>query len=866
MTTEDTSAKPIEVLDLSDPSDLPVKPINNVESGIQPLASFVGELDNVQEPVKTDSLAGMQKTAEPQTEQHVMGNIVNGKVDAEEKIGVNGDAHVNGETDANGNAAVNGTAHLNGNMDVDSTMNMDDDSNGITDVQTADSLQPISAFDGASDAPDTFPTLGSEDISMADATPSVLTKVAREREDDDEGEPSAKRARTEEPVPADTNGAYAVTPDAAALPDSEHPSSTPAHANPSPIAPSSTSGPQNPSATAAAPQPGAATTQQSPTIPDFGPMTEAQFKILESGLRNLKKSRHAVVYQKPVDPVQLNIPTYFTVIKQPMDLGTIEQKLRNREYRSVNDYVADFDLMVQNSVTFNGPLHVVSQSGSMLRSQLDAQLRKVPRPGQAAPAVEQAASKKKKKFAAPAPLLEPKQRRQSKAHLPPPAAPLAALPPLVKDETYALDTNGMPQIRRMSTSDGRPKREIKAPARELPYSAKPKKKKYQAELKFCQEILDEFKKPRWGPSIAPFSIPVDPVALNIPNYRSIVKKPMDISTITEKLGQGHYENAKEFEADFRLMCDNCYKFNGREHVVSKMAQDLEAQLTTSMSKKNEWLAKHAPRSSPQSADAGSDSEEEDEDEEEEVDDANEQFAMINKQMQQLSEQLMALQQKGKAAKPKDKKSKSSSKKKTSMGGGGFSAARGEKKVSKSKSSSKPRPITSQQKEEISSKISLLENDGISAAGELIKNGLRKAGKHEMADRAEDEMEFEIDEIPDDTLHDLLRLVRRFTNTEHVEPTVEDTEYKPAKNGVSANSGKTRKNKPMSKFEQEKRIAELKGRIANFDSGAGQASSPDGESLSCLYVHGKVIDIGVAGQAAPESSGDEDESGSESEEE
>jgi len=201
-----------------------------------------------------------------------------------------------------------------------------------------------------------------------------------------------------------------------------------------------------------------------------------------------------------------------------------------------------------------------------------------------------------------------------------------------------------------------------------------------------------------------------------------------------------------------------------------------------------------------------------------------------------------------------------------MGGGGFAAARGEKKASKSKSSAKPRPITSQQKEEISSKIGELDEAGITAAGDLIKSGLRRAGKHAMADAAEHEMEFEIDEIPDDTLHDLLRLVRRNTSGETVEPTVEDTEYKPAKNGVSANSGKTRKNKPMSKFEQEKRIAELKGRIANFDSGAGQASSPDGESFSCLSVDGEVTNVVVAGQAAPESSGDEDESGSESEEE
>ncbi|OEU19108.1 hypothetical protein FRACYDRAFT_165102, partial [Fragilariopsis cylindrus CCMP1102] len=40
----------------------------------------------------------------------------------------------------------------------------------------------------------------------------------------------------------------------------------------------------------------------------------------------------------------------------------------------------------------------------------------------------------------------------------------------------------------------------------------------------------------------PFMEPVDPIALGIPTYPDIVKNPMDITTVTEKLENGSYSN------------------------------------------------------------------------------------------------------------------------------------------------------------------------------------------------------------------------------------------------------------------------------------------------------------------------------------
>ena len=53
----------------------------------------------------------------------------------------------------------------------------------------------------------------------------------------------------------------------------------------------------------------------------------------------------------------------------------------------------------------------------------------------------------------------------------------------------------------------------------------------------------------------------DVVALNIPHYPKIVKKPMDMSTMQDKLSRSVYSDAKQFHADFKLMIKNCYLFN-----------------------------------------------------------------------------------------------------------------------------------------------------------------------------------------------------------------------------------------------------------------------------------------------------------------
>jgi bromodomain-containing factor 1 len=105
-----------------------------------------------------------------------------------------------------------------------------------------------------------------------------------------------------------------------------------------------------------------------------------------------------------------------------------------------------------------------------------------------------------------------------------------------------------------------------------------------AQHRFCLSTIRILKKSK---DAIPFLRPVDIVGLNIPHYPSIIKTPMDFSTIDRKLAASHpikpdlnenvprYYSADEFVADVRLIFQNTATFNGPDHVVTTMGKRLQ---------------------------------------------------------------------------------------------------------------------------------------------------------------------------------------------------------------------------------------------------------------------------------------------------
>lgn len=454
------------------------------------------------------------------------------------------------------------------------------------------------------------------------------------------------------------------------------------------------------------------------------PITAAQKKHMIRAIQNIKRTNDGKPFAAPVDIVALNIPNYPDLVKHPMDLRTMEEKLKGDLYPSVEAVKADFALIVSNTVAFNGAGHFVSKHGYAMAKMFERVMANLPSAEVGEPT---RADKKSKKTSLPLADKVGPPKRESRASLPAATAPspISAQSPTTP---FALNPLGVPLIRRDSTKgDGRPKREIHPPApRDLPYAAsKPKKKKYQAELKFCMHVLNELAKPRYAVLTAPFATPVDPVALNIPDYHKVIKKPMDLGTVREKLEKGQYENAKEFDADVKLVFKNARTYNPPDNPIHKQATQLEDHYKLEMDHKRAWIDTNSPVSGPQSTTSSDVEDEEMEDDEDDgEDDADEdQLTKLQRSIALMSQQVKMLQQK--------KKSPPAAGKKASKG------AKPDKKAVKKVASEKPAKqekkapakhkkeqyVTYEQKQDISNRINSLSEAKMAKALKIIRDNM-----------------------------------------------------------------------------------------------------------------------------------------------
>ncbi|KAF5781780.1 putative chromatin remodeler Bromodomain family [Helianthus annuus] len=69
----------------------------------------------------------------------------------------------------------------------------------------------------------------------------------------------------------------------------------------------------------------------------------------------------------------------------------------------------------------------------------------------------------------------------------------------------------------------------------------------------------------------PFNVPVNPVALGIPDYFDVIKTPMDFGTICSNLESGiKYMNSEDVYKDVRFIWENCYKYNNKGDYILEL--------------------------------------------------------------------------------------------------------------------------------------------------------------------------------------------------------------------------------------------------------------------------------------------------------
>ncbi|KAK8150764.1 hypothetical protein G3M48_008938 [Beauveria asiatica] len=649
--------------------------------------------------------------------------------------------------------------------------------------------------------PDTSPIVESVEISMSDAP----AKVARSREDDSANEePAAKRARTEpeeDKLMAELPSRDAPAAEAAAAIDD----TTAAEHVPS-----------------------------LDTLPNWNDpeangrsLSPYQRREVRKTIARLKKTKGGAHFRDAVVKLWPTLrEAYLAKIEKPMDLSEVDRTVRDGEgsYATFGEFKDSAALIYLNALNFNGPVHDVTFAAFNVVKALWEELL-------AAPAEEP-----------PKPKAIPKAKpvRESRAVV------IAEAPPSRRTSTGPrgspstdADAKSVAGDRRGSTATegDRPKRTVRAPKpKDIDYTTKPSRKKLKPELQFAMEVLGEVMHPKYEQLNMWFLEAVDAEGLNIPDYYSIIKKPMDLGKVSAMLSAGEFSNLKEFDKHVRLVFENCYSFNGppsQGNPVSQRAAELEGIYTSQLKNKDAWLAKFAKANAPTSADV-SDEEDEDEDAddgpsaEDNAKEIQELQAKLDEETKKLhamfvpgsNQSLIDIQkgivdmvqqalikaiasagevqpknEKG-AKKAKGPKGKAAAGRKTTGTTQGKKAGGGKKGAAK-------KSLTAADKDHIANAINDLEGGHLDRAIDIIK---RDTGQNE---NTEGELELDIDQLSNEALLKLWELCKKVLpgfakDTAPPAPAPEPS--RPPKSKTTA--GKPKKNKPMSAQEQEARIAQL----------------------------------------------------------
>lgn len=512
------------------------------------------------------------------------------KVDAEEVISADKPAELNNNSTKDTDAAAPAADPATDSMDIDAPIERPD---SAPTAEPADKPQdpateseaPMASSPPGSSQPADLSKLDikatqeednlsptQEDVSMKDSMESESTaKVPREREEDESEEPAAKRAKTA---------------------DADETLDSLVAAN---------------NADADAPTRQAADEELAGAIPDSLPITPFQNKRTREVLGNVKKTKNGGNFRKSVQELWPGLwNEYAAKIENPVDISLMEAKLREDKYATYGEFKADVNQLYENAVIFNGPLHDVSRAAAQVRDYILVRMPEIIQTK--TPAKPEKGKAQPTRHTEPRAATQPRRQSQSQAQAPatspkPKTEPSSAAAPVSgTTQAFAIPPSGIPQIRRDSTrEDGdRPKRPIHPPKNRDPeYASKAsRKKKLDPQQKFFDMVLEDIKKAKNYHINQWFLSAVDPVALNIPNYFKIIKRPMDLALMTDKNYDGEYKTIKDLEKDMKLIVHNSEMFNGADHEVTNQARQLEELFKTQLSGKDKWIERHYPSAAP----------------------------------------------------------------------------------------------------------------------------------------------------------------------------------------------------------------------------------------------------------------------------
>ncbi|NWV58300.1 BRDT protein, partial [Daphoenositta chrysoptera] len=327
-------------------------------------------------------------------------------------------------------------------------------------------------------------------------------------------------------------------------------------------------------------------------------------------------------FHQPVDAAALNLPDYYTIIKKPMDLGTIKKRLEHNYYTKAAECIEDFKTMFWNCYMYNKPgddivfmaeelekvfmqkiAHMPPEERLVTLNKGKRKGKRTEETQQPNPGTsnEQSTNEKQAENSEQPPVMTQEQQQVT---LPPlSAAQLTALMPAAvsvrkakkgvkrKADTTTPSTSIVTASGESSAMFNE-RKAVKACGgenecmvtnkllnRSFSDSQQPpgiiKKFQLSEQLKHCNAILKEMFSKKHAAYAWPFLQPVDVASFSTGVNQALAKCPTDLGTIKKKMDNFEYSDIQEFATDVRLMFMSCYKHNSPDHEIVAMARKLQ---------------------------------------------------------------------------------------------------------------------------------------------------------------------------------------------------------------------------------------------------------------------------------------------------
>jgi len=99
-------------------------------------------------------------------------------------------------------------------------------------------------------------------------------------------------------------------------------------------------------------------------------MSSYQFhkRIMQNAMNQLFSHPLATFFSVTIDPVRDGCANYFDIISDPMDLGTIQTKIQNDQYISIDQWKEDIEKVWKNALKYHGESSTIGEAAKYLKN------------------------------------------------------------------------------------------------------------------------------------------------------------------------------------------------------------------------------------------------------------------------------------------------------------------------------------------------------------------------------------------------------------------------------------------------------------------------------------------------------------------